>query len=181
MGVYQLLYSYELPVKRTLDFVRPMRMPVNAIVVLVPENSISIKSAAINDAGVRDVQGMVYRLYSGSGFAPGDELRMTITRSTSFFASNQNMNLLLGLSVLGLVLFGSGIWLYRKNRHPRFDAPLEDSAGAPVAAFESREAVMDAILALDDLYQEGKLPEEAYRKRRAQLKDQLKEMVDRQD
>ncbi len=29
---------------------------------------------------------------------------------------------------------------------------------------------MDAILALDDLYQAGELPEEAYRLRRAELK-----------
>jgi hypothetical protein len=36
---------------------------------------------------------------------------------------------------------------------------------------------MDAILALDDLYQAGKLPEEAYRQRRAELKARLKEIV----
>jgi hypothetical protein len=32
---------------------------------------------------------------------------------------------------------------------------------------------MDAILALDDLYQEGKLPEEAYLQRRSELKARL--------
>ena len=37
---------------------------------------------------------------------------------------------------------------------------------------------MDAILAVDDLYKEGKLPEEAYLKRRMELKDRLKDMID---
>jgi hypothetical protein len=32
---------------------------------------------------------------------------------------------------------------------------------------------MDAILALDDLYQEGKLPEDAYLQRRSELKRRL--------
>jgi hypothetical protein len=32
---------------------------------------------------------------------------------------------------------------------------------------------MDAIITLDDLYQAGELPEEAYRARRAQLKEKL--------
>ena len=37
---------------------------------------------------------------------------------------------------------------------------------------------MDAILALDDLYQEGELPEDAYLKRRAELKESLKELLE---
>ena len=37
---------------------------------------------------------------------------------------------------------------------------------------------MDAILALDDLYQEGELHEDAYLQRRAELKASLREMMD---
>ncbi len=36
---------------------------------------------------------------------------------------------------------------------------------------------MDAILALDDLYKDGKLPEDAYLERRAELKQRLKEKM----
>ena len=35
---------------------------------------------------------------------------------------------------------------------------------------------MDAILALDDLYQEGQLPEDAYQQRRAELKGMLMDL-----
>ena len=38
---------------------------------------------------------------------------------------------------------------------------------------DDSETAMDAILALDDLYKEGQLPEEAYLKRRAELKAHL--------
>ncbi len=43
------------------------------------------------------------------------------------------------------------------------------------------KSAMDAILALDDLYQEGVLPEEAYLKRRAELKTHLQEIIDRDE
>ncbi len=36
---------------------------------------------------------------------------------------------------------------------------------------------MDAIIALDDLYQAGQLPEDAYLKRRAELKARLQERM----
>ena len=40
-------------------------------------------------------------------------------------------------------------------------------------ANETPEDVMDAIIALDDLYQAGKLPKEAYEQRRTELKARL--------
>jgi hypothetical protein len=36
---------------------------------------------------------------------------------------------------------------------------------------------MDAIIALDDLYKAGELPESAYRERRQNLKSQLREQI----
>ena len=43
--------------------------------------------------------------------------------------------------------------------------------------FESSEDVIDAIIALDDLSRARKISEEAYQKRRAELKEALKEMM----
>ena len=36
---------------------------------------------------------------------------------------------------------------------------------------------MDAIIALDDQYQAGELPEDAYRQRRAELKERLQNLT----
>ena len=40
---------------------------------------------------------------------------------------------------------------------------------------DAPEAIMDAIVALDDLHRAGKLSTDAYQKRRAELKSRLKE------
>lgn len=178
VGAYQLLFSYDLPLKRSFEFIKPITMPVNAIVILVPEEGITIKGDSIQDGGIREVQGAAYRLYNGIGVTPGNDLRMTITRASSFFSSTKNANLLVGLSALGMVLFVSGFWLYRKNKYSEKGSQIGEPTDSPDAPYESREAVMDAILAVDDLYQEGKLPEEAYLKRRTELKDRLKDMID---
>lgn len=176
-GAYQLLFSYELPFERSLEFSKSLTQPVNSVVILVPEDGISVKGETIQDGGIRDVQGAAYRLYNGSGTIPGEDLRMTIVRSNSLLSSAKNANLLLGLTVLGAVLLVSGIWLFRKNRDIVTQTATTAPVGNPTARYESRESVMDAILALDDLFQEGKLPEEAYLKRRAELKDRLKDLL----
>ena len=66
----------------------------------------------------------------------------------------------------------------------RAQEPAEDDVEIPAEpngkSSESSDAVMDAILALDDLYKEGKLPEEAYLERRNELKTRLKELLDRE-
>jgi hypothetical protein len=41
---------------------------------------------------------------------------------------------------------------------------------------EDEETLMDAILALDDQYHAGNLPEEAYLERRAVLKEKLRKI-----
>ena len=56
-GAYQVLFAYEMPYDRKLDLAQPISMPVGAVVILVPEGSIKIKSDLVQDEGVRDVQG----------------------------------------------------------------------------------------------------------------------------
>lgn len=182
MGNYQVLFSYDLPYSRKLDLARPVNLPVDALVILVPEDGIKVKSDAIQDAGTRDVQGMAYHMYTGGGLQAGSELDLTISGSAASggatLSSGSTTSLLIGLAALGVVLLGAGIWLYRRSRSADDDDDSEDSDDGPLAPEDNDPAaIMDAILALDDQYQEGQLPEEAYQKRRAELKAQLQSTV----
>jgi hypothetical protein len=40
---------------------------------------------------------------------------------------------------------------------------------------------MDAIITLDDMYNDGELSETAYQERRSKLKESLKELLDEED
>jgi hypothetical protein len=175
-GNYQVLYSYEMPYNRKLELSRPMNLPVQAVVILVPEQSLKIKGEGIQDAGTRDIQGLQYHMYNGTAMESGSELQLTVTGRPQggplTLTTGSNTNLLIGAGVLGLVLLVAGVWLYLRSR-PEPDEAVEDDAPAASASSESPETLMDAILALDDLYQEGKLPEDAYIQRRSELKARL--------
>ena len=78
--------------------------------------------------------------------------------------------MLIGAGALGAALLVAGFWMYRRDAR-KTQATEEDEDGE---GFESAEEVMDAIIALDDLHRAGKLSDEAYQKRREELKNALK-------
>ena len=127
----------------------------------------------------RDVQGTLYQMYSGQSLPKGSVLSLTVTgRPTSAGTTvsvNSNSNLIVGLGALGVVLILAGVWLYRRNKPG--EEPENDASDEAIVESESAESIMDAILALDDLFQEGELPEEAYLQRRGELKARLKKLT----
>lgn len=180
-GNYQVLFAFEMPYNRRLDFVQPVLLPVDAVVILVPEGGIKVKGNQIKDDGTRDVQDSVYHIYNGGSLAPGNELRLSVSgqpASSAISVSQSTRNgLLVGLGVFCLALIVAGIWFFR---HTQLQEPEESETGDLTSAAASTEnvgALMDAIIALDDLYQAGELPEEAYHSRRDELKARLRQVV----
>jgi hypothetical protein len=182
-GTYQVLYSYEMPYDHKLELERKMPLDTNAIVILVPEDTVKVKGDQIQDAGLRDVQGVQYRMYNGGGLKQNTELSLTVTGGSgtggASLVASSNSNLIIGLGALGTVMILLGVWMYQRNKTEKIgELDLEPPA---VNSAEKPETVMDAILALDDLYQEGQLPEDAYLQRRGELKSRLKALLEQQD
>jgi hypothetical protein len=97
-------------------------------------------------------------------------------------STGTSQNLAIGLGIFGLALVVAGLWLYRQSR---LKAARQQSAeGMEPGIAESQldsmpedeETLMDAIIALDDQYHAGNLPEEAYLERRADLKEKLRKI-----
>lgn len=190
MGQYQEVFGFQLPYKNKLDFSQTLTMNTNTTILLVPESGVKIKGGSFTDGGVRDMQGVSYHLYNGDSLTAGQALAFNLSgrpkTSTSVLPSpGSAQSLAIGLGFFGLALVVAGLWLYRRNRRP---AAAEGAVGVaiqPEAALpiddlpDDQDALMDAILALDDLYQAGKLPEEAYLQRRTALKEQLRKVMDK--
>jgi mono/diheme cytochrome c family protein len=184
-GSYELLYAFEMPYDRKLDLVQPMSVPVNAVVVLVPEDGIKVKGETLVDEGTRDVQGAQYRLFNGGSIPAGSELSLSISGRPSTTAptltAGSSTNLVIGLGIFGLTLILAGVFLYRRSRTAESEA--EDESDRDITQddteyeTESAETLMDAIIVLDDQYQAGQLPESAYLERRAKLKQRLSELM----
>jgi mono/diheme cytochrome c family protein len=175
-GQHQVLFSYDMTYDKKLELAIPVPMNVAAAVVMMPQGGVSLQSAELVASGSRDVQGATYDLFTASNLDAGSELRVSLNGKVRAATSSANPStttgLLVGLGAFGMVLIGAGIWILQKRGGLyRVDANTEKSA---VLETESVESLLDAILALDDLHQAGKLPEEAYQQRRTELKARLK-------
>ncbi|HEX9616511.1 MAG TPA: c-type cytochrome [Anaerolineales bacterium] len=183
-GEHQVVFAYDMPYGRKLDLAQPLTLPVNAVVILVPEEGPKINSDLLTDEGTQPVQGMTYRMYSSSRLEAGTELSITISgrprASSGVVQTGSTSSLIIGLGAFGLALVATGAWLYIRSRAGAGLAVGEEQDGVVLPGDdipEDPEILMDAILALDDQYQAGELPEEAYRQRRAELKARLNELL----
>jgi mono/diheme cytochrome c family protein len=181
-GSYQVLFSFDMPYDNKLDLVQPITLPTNAVVILSPEGTISVQGDQFQDAGTRDVQGTQYHMYNGPAYSPGQDLRLTVTAGSGGQSlsriTNSSSSLLIGIGAFGVALIVAGIFLFMRNRSQAIPQEAQGTSSVPVAAIpEDAETIMDAILALDDLYKEGKLPDDAYQQRRAELKARLKALM----
>ncbi len=86
----------------------------------------------------------------------------------------------MGLWALGVALIFAAGWLYIRARNGRTDQDGLDLDEQRLAEQEGEDVdtSLDAILALDDQYQAGELPKDAYLKRRAELKSKIKDKLE---
>jgi hypothetical protein len=180
MGNYQIMFTYSLPFNRKTNLSLFFSMPVDEVVILTPDY-LSVKGDDLQNEGLRNVQGVQYQMYTSSGYIAGDQLQMSLSGDMNGsglgLSSSSSTTLLLGLGALAVALIGGGIWFFNRNRDLNGNAKEMDDAHIDPADPRDADMIMDAIITLDDLYREGELPDDAYRKRRAELKAELKEQM----
>ncbi|RME07605.1 MAG: hypothetical protein D6803_03500 [Anaerolineae bacterium] len=177
---YEVTYAFSLPYdgKKT-DVTVPLPLDTLAAIVIAPQEGVRLKSDQLISSGTRDLQGTTYATFTAENIQSGEDLRFTISGlprgGTTWVAGGENNSLVIGLSVFGLALIATGVYLWRRSH-------IEASYDAETADLPERDEtvddLLDAILALDNLYKQGEIPEEAYRRRRGELKARLQQMLD---
>lgn len=187
---HQVLFSFDLPYDNGVEISQPMDLPVQSMVVLSPDVGVTVSGSGLTDGGVQDVQGTAYQVLSGNGIQEGGILSISLSGKPDLSSSSaavvtptSSTNLAVGLGVLGVSLLFVGVWLFRRSskRVTRADEDdedddEEDEEASDTSAMDA-DSLMDAIIALDDHYKTGDLPEEAYLRRRDVLKEQLKKQM----
>lgn len=180
---HQVIYSYDLPYSSELDFNHAVNLPVDALIVMIPEDGIELAGEQFTDMGARDVQGIPYHTYSSSFMPAGSDLAIDFRGRPSspgpMVSLGSNSNLTIGLLAFGLALIITGGWLYLRSRNGKTERQEEDlEAGSPsIDGGENVDTLLDAILALDDQYKAGEIPRDAYLKRREELKARIEEVL----
>ena len=181
---YQLVFAYDLLYNGQKTITLHMPVPVQQVVVMLPNDGIALASKQLQFAGSRDVQGTSLQLFVGANLAAGSPLQVNLTGTprASPAGITTNLNLLVGLAIFLLSVAGSLFWYYRRQlrsaalirrmRKTRWAGQRVDTL--PVE--ETQETLLDAVVALDDLFHEGKLAKDPYQARRNELVRALKEM-----
>jgi mono/diheme cytochrome c family protein len=181
-GEHQILFAFQLPYERRLDVELPMPLPVSAAVVMMPEAGIKIQSDQLQDSGERSIQGMNFRLYAANNLNAGETLNVRLSgrpntnQAAGLISGSSTSDLLFGMGAFGIALILAGVWFYRM-RLKQNDTDDENPEVEINPALNDKESLIDAIIALDDLYRSGQLPEAPYRQRRDELKALLKEKM----
>jgi hypothetical protein len=186
VGEYQVIFAFQMPYNRKLDFRQTMFLPTSAAVVMLPENSVKVDSSQLEESGTREINGITYRMYNGNSLLAGSMLEFTLSGKpiqapSPAVSTGTTQNLAIGLGAFGAVLIVAGLWSFRQNRMKVAKQRSQKGwlwiNGAQLDALtEDVDTLMDAIIALDDQYRAGNLPEEAYLERRAVLKDKLRKI-----
>jgi mono/diheme cytochrome c family protein len=175
---YGLVAFTDLPRSDKMEFSQKFVLNVESVQILMPEG-VSASGGTLTDAGLTPMQDpngqtVNFQNYSAGSLKANDTLTFTVSgkpEATSSTANvTQNRTLLIGVGAFGLVLIVAGVWLYLRDRNR-----VEEKAEEEDDEFEDQDSIIDAIIALDDLHRAGKLNDEAYHRRRDELKAKLKE------
>jgi mono/diheme cytochrome c family protein len=178
---YGLIAFTSIPKTEKYDISQPFVLPVQSLTVFLPEGT-KAESASLNEEGLQTIQNFKFQVYTAANVPAGSTIKFSVsgtpsessssTATTPDTTTNNNKNILFGVGALGLAFVAAGAWLYLRDR--KRDETVEEEAQNE---FASSDDVLDAIVALDDLHRAKKISDEAYQKRRAELKEILKGMM----
>lgn len=174
-SVHQVLFAFDYPYTKKAQLNLPIPIEVKTVSAMFPVDGIKVKSDQLIDGGVKRNQGMNFRLFTGSNFEPGSTLELTLSGKVADQESNSEKKvdyLLLGAGVFLFTLSAAGFFIYR-NQKPVDAVSLAETTTSP----DDKESLMDAIIALDNSYKEGKLQEDTYQTRRNELKNRLRDLM----
>lgn len=173
---YAVVTGFAMPYDKSADLSVPFGISVPSVNLIAP---VGVKIVSDQLTSQPSESGSQNLVFSGGPFANGDTLTFEVSgmpkaESTPATSADDNSGVLIGIGALGLALIAVGVFLFLRDRRKPQD---EDEEIVPEPAGESAEEIMDAIIALDDQYRAGNISEDAYQKRRADLKAQLKDRV----
>jgi len=178
---YGIIAYSSIPKEKEITINQPLALAVTHVRIFVPDG-MKATGDQLSEDNPQDIQGTTYQSYFATGLNAGDMLTFSVTgtpkdTASGTDASGNNNTLLIGAAGLGIALILAGAWMFLRDRKHVDEEDDEEVHEDEEDEFESSEDVMDAIIALDDLYRARKISDEAYQKRRAELKEILKEMM----
>lgn len=178
VGEYQVVVYYTLPYLRNrLNFVHTTNYPVGAVVVMNTDSQVKAKGSYLEDLGIQAIPTGNVHVYSGRALGRGEELQFRLSGKPEI-ALNQTdssaslfQGAVIVLGALGGVIFLAGLWLFLRSRKEK---AIEDEG---FEGGKDQDEILDSIIALEDLFNKGEIPEKTFLEKRNQLKKKLNDLI----
>jgi mono/diheme cytochrome c family protein len=168
---YSIIAFFTMPYEKKLDISQPFSLNAPSVILLIPDG-MKVSGGKLTDKGLQVIQNNNYHEFSSGEVKAGESLDFSISgtpRTSSATGLDPRQITMIAGGSLGVILILAGAFLYFRDRKRMPQV-------AEAAGYESADEVMDAILALDDLHRAQKIGDEAYQKRRADLKEILRQL-----
>ncbi len=176
-GAHSINFSYTFPYKdETLSYRQSLVQGADIFQVWVAETIPDMAVPALNNIDPVNIQGTTYRAYEGRDFPPGQGLQLKITglplpgvwaRFSNSVTGGAFWQITIP-SALGATLAAMLLWGMLRGYRPNIPATVQPGSSKSVDAAE-RAAVVQAVAALDERFQDGGLLETDYRVQRQEL------------
>ncbi len=168
-GTREVLFSYRFPYRPgRLVLTRSVPYPTDELRLLLPPAGPTLESPDFQAGEPLQLSGQTYRVYIARDLAAGAQVELTLGSLPGRWPFNLPLDDVpvpvwgaLGVTVGALLAAGYAL-------RARGEAPPPGSTTA-----ERRQALVEALAALDDAYAAGRLPEETYHTRRVEAKAEL--------
>jgi len=178
-GATQILVSYDLPYDgKRLEMALPLAYPVRSLNVLIPEGSLQLTSQQLAPAGTRATQGGNMINFVGGNLAAGQSLVLQLSGSIATGALAPGVGAGTPWAVIvaaALLLIAVAVVAYVWLRRQREATEWEEVEVEDVAA--RKEELLDALAALDDGYEAGRVSKKEYARQRGELKAELLQLM----
>jgi mono/diheme cytochrome c family protein len=169
----QITLIYEVPYRNQRAFERQVFYPVANWDVLVPENAGAgdpLKVIGLEDKGVQQTPNGNLSLFAGQPVNANDALKWTLSGQPLGAPAQGADARAIGIGLIAFgVAVGMAYFLLSRAR------AVQKQVVSPVA---ERDLLLRQIALLDDAFAQGKMKEADYAARRAELKEQLRDVWD---
>ena len=180
-GIHELLFTYLLPYPgKSVEFTRTFPFSTDAFLLMMPEGLGQVRAPALAGPEMMQVGESAYLSLEAMNLKPKSSLTIELydLPQPTLLQRGQNairdglLRILIIPGLLGLILAGvlAYLMLFGGRR------PARVTPGSP----EGRDALIEAIARLDDLFRTQEIREEEYTSQRAQLKARLLQLTDQE-
>jgi len=183
-NTYEILFAYELPYERSLNWELPADMSTDVAVIFVQGDQVKVDSELLVPSGTETLESEVFQVFVGNNIPGGQTMDLAISGrvsdGTAGTAGETNW-LLIGAGALGVALALFGAWQFFRPVDDDYDDEddYEYTADDDGGSAADSEAIMDEIIALDQAFEAGAMEESDYQTRRDELKAALKDALDK--